>query len=131
VPLYSVAVTGPRAAHTAPPSREVETTTGPSGRDPPLRIGETSSEVLMLAAILDKVSLGPPSAYRNLTLTPILLKDGPLSSPEPMSLEEALGAGTLRVSEVSAEGHVPELRVENSGETPVLILDGEELVGAK
>jgi hypothetical protein len=87
--------------------------------------------MLMLAAILDKVSLGPPSAYRNLTLTPILLKDGPLSSLEPMSLEEALGAGTLRVSEVSAEGHVPELRVENSGETPVLILDGEELIGAK
>jgi hypothetical protein len=35
--------------------------------------------MLMLAAILDKVSLGTPSAYRNLTLTPILLKDGPLS----------------------------------------------------
>jgi hypothetical protein len=85
----------------------------------------------MLAAILDKISLGTPTAYRNLTLTPILLKDGPLSSIEPMSLEEALGAGTLRVSEVSAEGHVPELRVENSGEAPVLILDGEELVGAK
>jgi hypothetical protein len=74
----------------------------------------------MLAAILDKVSLGTPSAYRNLTLTPILLKDGPLSSLEPMSLEEALGAGTLRVSEVSAEGHVPELRVDNSGDAPVL-----------
>jgi hypothetical protein len=87
--------------------------------------------MLMLAAILDKVSLGTPSAYRNLTLTPILLKNGPLSSIEPTSLEEALAAGTLRVSEVSAEGHVPELRVENSGEAPVLILDGEELVGAK
>jgi hypothetical protein len=85
----------------------------------------------MLAPLLDKISLGTPSAYRNLTLTPILLKDGPLSSLEPMSLEEALGAGTLRVSEVSAEGHVPELRVANSGEAPVLILDGEELVGAK
>jgi hypothetical protein len=87
--------------------------------------------MLMLSALLDKVSLGTPSAYRNLTLTPILLKDGPLSSVEPMSLEEALGAGTLRISEVSAEGHVPELRVNNSGEAPVLILDGEELVGAK
>jgi hypothetical protein len=26
---------------------------------------------------------------------------------------------------------VPELRVKNSGGTPVLILDGEELIGAK
>jgi hypothetical protein len=37
----------------------------------------------MFAALLDKVSLGIPSAYRNLTLTPILLKDGPLSAIEP------------------------------------------------
>jgi len=85
----------------------------------------------MLAALLNKISLGTPSACRNLTLTPILLKDGPLSSVEPMCVEEALAAGTLRVSEVSAEGYVPELRVSNSGEALVLILDGEELVGGK
>jgi hypothetical protein len=85
----------------------------------------------MHAALLDRISLGTPCAYRNLTLTPILLKDGPLSSVEPLFLEEALAAGTLQVSEVSAEGHVPELRVKNSGDAPVLILDGEELVGAK
>ena len=85
----------------------------------------------MFAALLDKVSLGIPSGYRNLTLTPILLKNGPLSAIEPMSLEEAIGEGTIQVTEVSAEGHVPELRVKNSGDKPVLILDGEELVGAK
>jgi hypothetical protein len=85
----------------------------------------------MFATLLEKVSFGTPSAFRNLTLTPILLKDGPLSSVEPLCLEEALAAGTLRVSEVSAEGHVPELRVRNTGDAPVLILDGEELVGAK
>jgi hypothetical protein len=85
----------------------------------------------MLAALLDRILLGTPSAYRNLSLTPILLKDGPLSSIEPLCLEEALAAGTLGVSEVSAKGHVPELRVKNSGDLSVLILDGEELVGAK
>ena len=38
----------------------------------------------MFATLLDKVALGTPSAHRNLTLTPILLKDDPLcrrSSP--------------------------------------------------
>jgi hypothetical protein len=85
----------------------------------------------MFATLLDKISLGVPIAYRNLTLTPILLKDGPIPGIEPMSLEEALAVGTIKVTEVSAEGHVPELRVKNSGETPVLVLDGEELVGAK
>jgi hypothetical protein len=85
----------------------------------------------MFATLLEKVSLGAPSAYRNLTLTPILLKDGQLSGIEPVSLGEALAAGTLRVSEVSDQGHVPELRVKSSSHVPVLILDGEELVGAK
>ena len=85
----------------------------------------------MFATLMDKVALGTPSAHRNLTLTPILLKDDPLSHTEPVSLEEALAAGAIQVTEVSAEGHVPELRVRNSGEAPVLILDGEELVGAK
>src|SRR5262245_13056066 len=85
----------------------------------------------MFASLLDKVSLGRPSAYRNLSLTPIFLKNGQLVGIEALSLEEALAAGTIKVTEVSAEGHVPELRVKNSGETPVLILDGEELVGAK
>ena len=85
----------------------------------------------MLAALLNKVSLGSPSTYRNLMLTPILAKIGPLLGAEPTSLEEALAAGSIKVTEVSAEGHVPELRVKNSGQVPVLILDGEELVGAK
>ena len=85
----------------------------------------------MFATLLNKVSLGSPSIFRNLTLTPILLKDGPLSPIEPLSLEEALDAGHFRVTEVSAEGRVPELRVKNSGDAPVLIVDGEELVGAK
>jgi ARG/rhodanese/phosphatase superfamily protein len=85
----------------------------------------------MFAALLDKVSLGIPSAYRNLTLTPILLKDEPLSAMETMSLEEAIAEGTIQLTEVSAEGHVPELRVKNSRDKPILILDGEELVGAK
>ena len=50
---------------------------------------------------------------------------------EAKSLEEAFADGTIRVTEISAEGHVPELRVKNSDKTPVLILDGEELIGAK
>ena len=79
---------------------------------------------------MDKLSLGSPSTYLNLTLTPILA-NAPLLAIEPRSLEEALADGTAKVTEVSAAGHVPELRVKNSGATPVLILDGEELVGAK
>jgi hypothetical protein len=85
----------------------------------------------MLATPLDKTSLGNPRTYRNLTLTPICFKDGLLPLIEPLNLEEAIAAGSLKITEISAQGHVPELLVSNSGKTPVLILDGEELVGAK
>ena len=37
----------------------------------------------------------------------------------------------IAVTEVSEDGSVPQLRVVNFSETPVLIVDGEELVGAK
>ena len=59
------------------------------------------------------------------------LNDAILPAVDLESLEDALAAGTLAITEVSAEGQVSELRVKNSGENPVLILDGEELSGAK
>jgi hypothetical protein len=53
------------------------------------------------------------------------------SAPGYLTLDEALAAGLASVTEVSESGSVPELRVENRAPKPVLILDGEELVGAK
>jgi hypothetical protein len=47
------------------------------------------------------------------------------------TLDEALEAGTVRITEIGEQGTVPELHLENLGEQPVLLLDGEELVGAK
>ena len=48
-----------------------------------------------------------------------------------VTLDEALVSGTVRVSEVSDGGSVPELLFGNLGKRPVLLVDGEELVGAK
>ena len=84
----------------------------------------------MFAPLLDKLSLGIPSSLPQSDAHPHS-REEPLLAIEPKSLEEALADGTVKVTEVSAAGHVPELRVKNSGATPVLILDGEELVGAK
>ena len=47
------------------------------------------------------------------------------------SLSDAIRTGTLHISELSDAGSVPELRVVNDGARPVLIIDGEELIGAK
>ncbi|MFW5951672.1 MAG: ARPP-1 family domain-containing protein, partial [Gemmatimonadota bacterium] len=46
-------------------------------------------------------------------------------------LADALEAGSLEVTEVDENGVVGELIAINRGPTPVLILDGEQLIGAK
>ncbi len=51
--------------------------------------------------------------------------------PDYLSLKTALEMRCLVVSEVSESGSVPHLQVENQGNVPVLLLDGEELAGAK
>jgi hypothetical protein len=51
--------------------------------------------------------------------------------PHYVTLDAALATGRFRVTEVSDAGHVPELFVSNDLDTAVLLLDGEELVGAK
>lgn len=51
--------------------------------------------------------------------------------PAYLTLDEALHAKVLHVKEVSEWGRVPELRAINSGELPIFLLVGEQLVGAK
>jgi hypothetical protein len=48
-----------------------------------------------------------------------------------ITLGEALGAGSIEIREMSESGSVPELRVVNRAGKMVLILDDEELAGAK
>lgn len=46
-------------------------------------------------------------------------------------LDQAIARGRLTITEVSDGGSVPYLKAVNKGPWPVLIFDGEELVGAK
>jgi hypothetical protein len=71
---------------------------------------------------------GTPVTVGRLTCYPLF---GPSMDPFYLTLREALRQGFVAVSEVSAEGRVPEITVENRGPMPVLLLDGQELVGAK
>jgi hypothetical protein len=102
---------------------------------------------------LAPLTLGPDIIVRNLTMIPLLtteLPAGPPTAPaverrkdprrqgdaparsfEYVTLDDAIAAGATEVREVSEGGSVPELRVVNRGTLPVLIVDGEELVGAK
>jgi hypothetical protein len=82
-----------------------------------------------VAECLSKAGLGEPQHYRNLSLFP-LLADG-IVEPDYLLLDAALERGCARVTEVSEQGSVPELRFLNDCDRAVLLVDGEELVGAK
>lgn len=73
--------------------------------------------------------LGNWQLFRNLAMIPVFadLDDG----LDYGLLDEAIEAGEVEVSEVSQQGVVPEIRVTNKGARMVLMVDGEELVGAK
>ncbi|MBS3763393.1 MAG: hypothetical protein KGZ25_08845 [Planctomycetes bacterium] len=83
----------------------------------------------MIQDYLTDLEFGEMQKVENLAVVPLLSasEDG----LEYMTLSEALEAETLKVTEISESGSVPELKVTNESDLPVLMLDGEELVGAK
>ena len=82
-----------------------------------------------ILATLDTLEIGDPISAANLTMFPLLLPEE--AAPAYLTLDEALAGGLASVTEVSESGSVPELLVKNRATEPLLILDGEELVGAK
>ncbi len=82
-----------------------------------------------ITSILAQTTLAAGSTFRNLTVFPLLAEAD--RQPGYLTLDEALAQGVARVSEVSEGGSVPELTFANKSDLPVLLLDGEELVGAK
>lgn len=75
------------------------------------------------------LTLGEPRAHQGLTVTPLI--EQITGEADYWTLDEALERGELHVSELSEGGSVPELRLTNTSDRAVLLLDGEELVGAK
>lgn len=82
-----------------------------------------------VATALNAVDLAAAHAFRNLTVFPLIAKDE--RTPDYVTLDEAMAGGTVRITEVGQAGTVPELSLRNDGSTKVLLLDGEELIGAK
>src|ERR1044071_7002845 len=72
---------------------------------------------------------GDPVEFQRLKIMPIFV-DEDRKLPF-VDLEEALKQGFIVITEVSEGGSVPDLEVSNSSNEDVIILDGEELIGAK
>ena len=82
-----------------------------------------------LRPFVETLKVGDPTGHANLTLVP--LRGGRLERLEYLLAADAIGAGTLEITEINESGSVPELLATNQAGTMVLLLDGEELVGAK
>lgn len=82
-----------------------------------------------VAETLKHLTLGEPQVFRNLAMFPLVAAAD--AEPGYLTLDEALKGGHSRVTEVSLGGHVPELLFDNPSKSRVLLLDGDELVGAK
>ena len=75
-----------------------------------------------------RLSAREPAVHGNLAVYPVFGDGSPRL--DYLTLEEALAAGGFKVGEVGG-GTVPELLVHNGTGRRVLLLDGEELIGAK
>lgn len=78
---------------------------------------------------LSGVRLGAAQRCRRVSAFPLFAENG--EGPVYLTLGEALAQQLLEVQEVSPGGSVPQLVAVNAADVPVLILDGEELIGAK
>ena len=85
--------------------------------------------MITLEICLQPLCPGGAIAHEDLTLVP-LTGDG-YCRLDHLLAADAIAAGVLTVTEVGEGGQVPILRAVNSADCPVLLVDGEELVGAK
>src|SRR5512141_1073295 len=83
-----------------------------------------------LREITPRVRLGTPTKRFNLTVFPLFAEDNVLPA-EYVPVGAAIRAGTAKITEMTEGGSVPTLALYNSGKIPVLIIDGEELIGAR
>jgi hypothetical protein len=84
---------------------------------------------MIIQNYLKGTKVGRKQSHQNLAIFPLL--SGHSIGLDYITLDEALTEELIEVVEVSEEGAVPELKVVNKSPCMILILDGEELVGAK
>jgi hypothetical protein len=75
------------------------------------------------------LSLGEQQTCHNLGIFPLFAAEA--RRADYLTLDEALARGACEITELGGGGSVPELRFENRSDHRILLLDGEELVGAK
>ncbi len=82
-----------------------------------------------ISTLLSGVSIGEPRRHGRLEIFPLFALSG--EGGDFILLDEALASKAVEVTETSDSGSVPVLKFLSRSPVPVLLLDGEELIGAK
>jgi hypothetical protein len=83
----------------------------------------------LFTQFISNIILGEMKEYKNIAVVPLF--SGSKGKTGYITLKEAFGKKYIRISEVNSGGSVPELSVENNGDELIILVDGEELIGAK
>jgi hypothetical protein len=78
---------------------------------------------------LNGIEFGEPTVFDEMVVFPVFTNN--VGSVEYLTLKEAMNKNLIDITEIDDSGVVPELKVKNNADIPVLLLDGEELLGAK
>ncbi|RAP48297.1 MAG: hypothetical protein BZ135_00825 [Methanosphaera sp. rholeuAM6] len=78
--------------------------------------------------VLSNIKMFEKERYKNMTVIGLNVPNKDL---DLMSLEIGLNLGLVKITEIDDNGSVGNVRVVNNAVVPLLILDGEEIVGSK
>jgi hypothetical protein len=78
---------------------------------------------------LQSVQFAEAQVYKNIAIVPLIIPTE--GTFHYNTLGDALAGSDIAVTEISTAGSVPDLQVVNRGNKSVLLIDGEELAGAK
>ena len=81
-----------------------------------------------LVNYINKISLSKAQTNGRISIIPMAFSSGGFPF---ITMKDAMKNNDIKIIEISESGSVPELRVINSGSIPILLLDGEEVLGAK
>jgi hypothetical protein len=81
--------------------------------------------------LVHPITLGTPVHIGNTAFVPLLLDGAEVDNSAYCVLDQALEAGTTKVTEISDQGSVREILVSHHGKGFLLLLDGEQVIGAK
>jgi hypothetical protein len=94
-----------------------------------LRMSQTMQTTVQFRELLSTLTIGQPTHHHNLTFFPLLWPK--THEPSYTLLGTAIEDGEAVVEEVNESGSVPNLAVTNKCKRPLLIPEGEILIGAK